>query len=113
MLKTKNVKAILLASVFAATLGVGATRANAQDNQPNKSQWVVGSLEDGSYCHLKFPAIRQSTLYTAHPELKSVSSGDAIDYYGPCNHDPLGADEIQSQRDELNMQCQVNYGGSD
>jgi hypothetical protein len=113
MLKTKNVKPILLGFVFAATLGVGATKANALDNQPSNNQWVQGSLEDGSYCHLKFPAIRQSTLYTAHPELKSASSGDMVDYYGPCNHDPLGADEIQSQRDELNMQWQVNYGGSD
>ena len=112
MLKTKNVKPVLLGFVFAATFGLGVTKAHALDNQAN-NQWVRGSLEDGSYCHLKFPAIRQSTLYTDHPQLKSSSSGDMVDYYGPCNHDPLGADEIQSQRDELNYQWQINFASGD
>src|SRR5438876_11445981 len=81
MLKTKNVKPVLLGFVFATTFGLGVTKAHALDNQAN-NQWVRGSLEDGSYCHLKFPAIRQSTLYTDHPQLKSASSGDMVDYYG-------------------------------
>ena len=48
-------------------------------------------------CRLKFPAIREQTLGTAHPVLKETDSGDIIDFYGPCSHDPLGKDEIQSQ----------------
>jgi len=49
---------------------------------------------EGSYCHIKFPAIRQNTL-----------SGPELDEFGRCHRflrflraHPLGADEIQSQR---------------
>ena len=58
-------------------------------------------LTPGSYCHLKFPAIRQETLSWDRPVLKDDSTGDIIDYYGSCDHDPLGADEIGSQKDQL------------
>jgi hypothetical protein len=108
MLTRKNSKPIFYGLMLAATFGFGVAKASALENP-----WVQASMADGTYCHLKFPAIRQSTLYTDNPQLKNSSTGDMVDYYGPCDHDPLGKDEIQSQRDELNMQWQVNYGGSD
>ena len=55
----------------------------------------------GSYCHMKYPAIRESTLSTGQPILKGADSGDIVDFYGPCNHDPLGKDEIQTQKLQL------------
>jgi hypothetical protein len=51
----------------------------------------------GTYCHLRFPAIRGRTLGTDKPRLKPATSPDVIDYYGPCDHDPLGKEEIESQ----------------
>ena len=39
----------------------------------------------GSYCHMKFPAIRETTLFSDHPQLKSSTSGDVIDFYGACD----------------------------
>ncbi len=51
-----------------------------------------------TYCHLKFPAIEQSTLNSKTPKLKPASSGDVVDFYGPCDHDPLGYDELCRQR---------------
>jgi hypothetical protein len=54
----------------------------------------------GSYCHMKFPAIRPKTLGTDHPELKSPSTGDVIDYYGPCDESPTGRDQVVEQRQE-------------
>lgn len=56
------------------------------------------STPDGKYCHLKFPAIREETLYWDHPVLKDPSEGDIIDFYGPCDHDPLAKEEIEAQR---------------
>ena len=56
------------------------------------------TLTPGSYCHLTFPAIREDTLSWDRPVLKSASSGDIIDFYGSCDHDPLGKDEITSQK---------------
>jgi len=55
----------------------------------------------GSYCHLTFPAIREETLASDRPVLKDPSEGDIIDFYGSCDHAPLGADEIRSQKDQL------------
>ncbi|HXV82261.1 MAG TPA: hypothetical protein VEG60_20505 [Candidatus Binatia bacterium] len=59
------------------------------------------STPDGKYCHLKFPAIREETLYWDHPVLKDPSEGDIIDFYGPCDHDPLGEEEIRAQKRSL------------
>ncbi len=55
------------------------------------------AFTDGGYCHMKFPAILERTLGTTQPVLKDASSGDIIDFYGPCSHDPLGEDEIHEQ----------------
>ena len=105
MLNRKNMKAVLAGALFAAAFGAGISKAHALENQ---SPWVQSSIEDGSYCHLKFPAVRQSTINTDRPQLK-VGSGDVVDYYGPCNHDPLSSDELTSQRNELNLQWEMNY----
>ena len=56
------------------------------------------TLVPGSYCHLTFPAIREDTLSWDRPVLKDPSEGDIVDFYGPCDHDPLGKEEIESQR---------------
>jgi hypothetical protein len=50
------------------------------------------------YCHLKFPAIREDTLYSDRPALKDPRDGDIIDFYGPCDYDPLGKEEVKRQR---------------
>jgi hypothetical protein len=59
---------------------------------------VISKVSDpsGSFCHLKFPAIRDDTLFSDRPVLKDPSEGDIIDFYGPCNYDPLGRDSIPS-----------------
>ena len=51
-----------------------------------------------NYCHMKFPAIRESTLSTNHPTLKSSTTGDVIDFYGPCDESPTGPEQVAAQR---------------
>ncbi|OGP23786.1 MAG: hypothetical protein A2038_14260 [Deltaproteobacteria bacterium GWA2_57_13] len=54
---------------------------------------------DGTdYCHMKFPAIEELTLFSDQPVLKSADTSDIIDFHGPCDHDPLGKVEIAVQR---------------
>jgi len=53
-----------------------------------------------NYCHEKFPAITQKSLATEHPRLKSVQSGDVIDYYGACDESPTGSDQVIEQKHE-------------
>jgi hypothetical protein len=67
-------------------------------------------LTAGSYCHLKFPAIREETLSWDRPVLKDLSTGDIIDFYGPCDTDPLGEDRVQQQRLELEHRRDRNFG---
>jgi hypothetical protein len=70
------------------------------------AEGIISSVPDptGNYCHLKFPAIRPDTLTWPRPVLKDPSEGDIIDFYGPCDHDPLGKDEIQRQKADYRRQ---------
>jgi len=58
---------------------------------------------------MKFPAIREETLYWDRPVLKDARDGDIIDFYGPCNHDPLGREEIARQRLDLQRRLTKEY----
>jgi hypothetical protein len=87
----KRIGLTLAALTMAGVIGVSAT-AKGEDGVLLKEE-----ASGGSYCHMKFPAIQESTLLTDHPQLKSADSGDIVDYYGPCDHDPLGKDEVNNQ----------------
>jgi hypothetical protein len=54
-----------------------------------------------NYCRLRFPAIREETIYWSRPVLKDPSDADIIDFYGPCDYDPLGKEEVARQRAQL------------
>jgi hypothetical protein len=89
----------IVTSFLAALLLVGSFGvSNALAVAPG----VISSAAStpGSSCHLRFPAIREDTLSSDRPVLKNASDGDIIDFYGSCDHDPLGKDEIQSQRQQ-------------
>jgi hypothetical protein len=49
---------------------------------------------------MKFPPILENTLFSVHP-LLNESAGNSVDFYGSCDHDRLGADEIKAQRSVL------------
>jgi hypothetical protein len=85
------------------TLG-GSSTAIAGNGVISKQE-----LTPGSYCHLKFPAIREETLGSDHPVLSDPSDGDIIDYYGPCDEDPLGKDQIHEQELEDYNRLQHDY----
>jgi hypothetical protein len=64
------------------------------------AEGIISKIADpsGNSCHLKFPAIREETLYWDRPVLKDKNDGDIIDFYGPCNYDPLGQESVARQR---------------
>jgi hypothetical protein len=61
MFKVHHSKPIFYGLIVAATFAVGVARSWAADGVLSKT-----SAMEGSYCHLKFPAIRSSTLVTNH-----------------------------------------------
>jgi hypothetical protein len=72
---------------------------------------VEGKLDSGSYCHEKFPAIRPRSLSDNEPQLKNSSTGDIVDFYGPCDVNPTGRDQIASQKLEEQHQLDGSRGG--
>jgi hypothetical protein len=84
-------------SYLAAVLLIGSFGVT---NAPAAAPGVISNatFTTGSYCHLTFPAIREDTLASNRPVLKDPSEGDIIDFYGSCDHDPLGQNEIETQR---------------
>jgi hypothetical protein len=50
-----------------------------------------------AYCHLKFPTMREDTLSWQTPILDPLA-GNVVDFYGPCDYDPVGLEEIRIQR---------------
>ena len=100
----KIATSFLAAVLLIGSFGISGTLAAAPGVISN------ATLTPGSYCHLTFPAIREDTLSWDRPVLKDASSGDIIDFYGSCDHDPLGKDEIASQRRQESERLGVDYG---
>ena len=57
---------------------------------------VKEAANAGVYCHMQFPAMRSDTLSWDRPVLDETT-GNVVDFYGSCDHDPTGADEIRAQ----------------
>jgi hypothetical protein len=104
--EVRNMKiatSILAAVLFTGTLGA-FNNARAEDGIISKD-----SLTSDPYCHEKFPAIRQSTLGDDQPALKSSSTGDVVDFYGPCDESPVGKDQDQTQKLEDQHRWEFEY----
>ena len=99
----KIATSILAAVLFTGTLGA-FNNAIAEDGTISKDE-----LTPGSYCHEKFPAMRQSTLDDNQPALKDSSTGDVVDFYGPCDENPVGKDQVQAQKIENEHRFENDY----
>ncbi len=100
----KRVGAIISMTVLASAL---AGSAIAEDRV------LVKEPADNNYCHMKFPAIRQRTLSSGQPALKSAQTGDVIDYNGPCDESPTGAAQVLEQKHEESFMFGRNYEDGD
>lgn len=86
----KNAKTLLAALILLGNIAVSAT-AFAADGIISKDD-----LSSDSYCHEKFAPIEGKSLASDDPVLRSTPS-DVIDYYGPCDEDPTGKDQVREQ----------------
>src|SRR5262245_25309065 len=94
--KMKTGKSILAGLVLVGSMSGSLTAALGASGLISKD-----TATEGSYCHMKFPAIDEDTLGSEHPVLTDPGSGDIVDFYGSCDHDPLGKDEVFAQRLQL------------
>ena len=105
---------LLLAGVMGYTpIAIAAAPAGPDAHKPKGVKpGVIGAValnREGSYCHLRFPAIRPSTITTAKPTLKPVASDDIIDFYGPCDYDPVGKEEVLRQKQMYENRLNNDY----
>jgi hypothetical protein len=105
---------LLLAGVMGYTpLAIAAAASAPAPHQPKGVKpGVIGAValnKEGSYCHLRFPAIRPNTITTAKPTLKPVASDDIIDFYGPCDYDPVGKEEVLRQKEMYSNRMDSQY----
>ena len=94
-------RCLIVTALFAGIIDTDATLARAQG--------VISTeiATPGSYCHMKFPAIREDTLSESTKGF--TVSGDLIDFYGACDHNPLGKEEVQTQRLETQHRFGVDF----
>jgi hypothetical protein len=92
----KKTKVLISMAMFVGALNVSESPSWAAQGIIYRS-----AAASDNYCHLKFPAIRENTLYSSRPVLKDPRDGDIIDFYGPCDYDPLGQQEVMRQRAEM------------
>jgi hypothetical protein len=89
----KKSGALLSSLLLSATLFGGVT--TAQELGAGAILRVPDA--NAAYCHMKFPAMREDSLSWAHPVFDD-GAVHAVDFYGSCDYDPLGIDEIKAQR---------------
>jgi hypothetical protein len=83
-------------SFFAAAILVGSLAAGGSAFSAD-GVLLKEQLAGTNYCHLQFPAMTEESLSSNNPSLKSPASGDIIDFYGPCDENPTGKDQVQKQ----------------
>lgn len=89
-------RASLAALLFIGAWGTNSNAVGAESNATGaKGILLKQEYVPDSYCHQKLPAITEATLAGDHPV---VSQSDVIDFYGPCNQNPLGKEQVQDQR---------------
>lgn len=101
----KNMKANLSMLLIVGVLGTGGVVLAADGVA------VEGQLAPNSYCHEKFPAITGRSLDDRQPQLKQSTTGDVIDYYGPCDESPTGKDQVARQKLDQQHQMEGSRGG--
>jgi len=97
----KIATSFLAALLFTGTLGSMSTAMSA-DGVISKDE-----LATDSYCHEKFHAMTKQSLDTDNPVINNSAS--VIDFYGPCNENPVGDDQVQDQKLEAQHRFTQDY----
>ena len=76
------------------------------------AEGIISKVPDssGTFCNLKFPAIKEDTLTSNRPQLKDPSDGDIVDFYGPCDYDPLSKEKVQRQKGDIQREKHRIFG---
>src|SRR5215475_11625491 len=107
-----SLSVLLLAGVMGYTPIAIAASAPAPHQPKGVKPGVIGAValnKEGTYCHLRFPAIRPSTLASDKPTLKPATTGDIVDFYGACDYNPVGKEEVLRQKQMYDERLDNQY----
>ena len=99
----KIASSFLAALLLFGSLGAGSSFGAAEGEISNTV------LVPGSHCHLTLTAIREDTLSLDRPVLKDPNEGEIIDFYGLCDTEPLGEDQVHQQSLQHQHHWQRHY----
>jgi hypothetical protein len=85
---------LMMNLLLASTLFWGVPLAYAEELNSEEMISAVPAELSG-YCHIQSPAMREDSLSWAHPVFDN-SAVNAVDFYGPCDYDPLGIDAVKN-----------------
>ena len=76
------------------------------------AEGIISKVQDsaGTYCHLKFPAITEATLFSDRPVLKDPAGATFEISSGRYDYDPLGPEEIRRQRFDHQRERRQRHG---
>ncbi len=94
----KTNRSVLSGLVLLGTIGLGSP-VMSQEGLLVKEV----AIEEANYCHMQFAAITEESLRTNRPVLGVAGEVDVIDFYGPCNYDPKGKEEVADQRHDRHL----------
>jgi hypothetical protein len=86
----KITTSLLAGSLLIGSVGATGTAIAVDDG-------ILLKEGSGGYCHMKFRAMEPRSLGD-NPRLKSATSGDVIDFYGPCDESPTGETQVSQQK---------------
>ena len=91
----KNIS-LLINLLLTSTLFWGVPLAYGEElDSEEMISTVPGELP--AYCHIQSPAMREDSLSSTHPVFDD-STVNAVDFYGPCDYDPLGIDAVKTEQ---------------
>ena len=95
----KSLKSMVGVALLGATLGLTTAPATAVDG-------ILFKVDAGNgYCHLKFAPTDENTL---DRPVRLEDTTDIIDFYGPCDYDPKGAEEVHRHRIDVQIGHEVD-----
>src|SRR5690349_13821075 len=100
----KRTLSLLSNLLMSSTLFWGVPLAHAE--LVGGQEIVREPAEAASYCHMKFPPMSEQSLGWQEPAFEQGAE-NSIDFYGPCDHNPLGTEEARAQRQ---VQIRDEYG---
>jgi hypothetical protein len=100
---------MLVGSLAGSALAAAWDQEKAGEDQVKAGEDQAKNEGIEPECHLKFPAIRQKTLSSDHPQLKSPTTGDVIDFYGSCDESPTSANQILEQKQDEEFRFSRDY----